>query len=58
MDEDRSKGKAKDIIGTGKEMAGKATDKKDLERKGEADQVEGKTQEAVGKAKEDPDKKK
>jgi uncharacterized protein YjbJ (UPF0337 family) len=51
MDEDRVKGKAKDVIGTAREAVGKATNDKKLERSGKADQVEGKVQNTVGKAK-------
>lgn len=51
MDEDRIKGKAKDVTGSVKEAVGKATGDKETERSGKADQVEGKVQEGVGKAK-------
>jgi uncharacterized protein YjbJ (UPF0337 family) len=51
MDEDRSKGKAKDVIGTAKETVGKAVGDKETERSGKADQVEGKVQKGVGEAK-------
>jgi uncharacterized protein YjbJ (UPF0337 family) len=51
MDDDRIKGKAKDVTGTLKEAAGKATGDKDTERSGRADQAEGKLQEGFGKAK-------
>jgi uncharacterized protein YjbJ (UPF0337 family) len=51
MDEDRTKGKAKDVLGTAKETVGKATGDKDTERSGKADQVEGKAQKGAGKAK-------
>jgi len=51
MDEDRAKGKAKDVIGTAKETVGKATGDRDTERRGKADQAEGKIQEGIGKAK-------
>jgi uncharacterized protein YjbJ (UPF0337 family) len=51
MDEDRIKGKAKDVIGTGKEAVGKATGNRQTERSGKADQVEGKVQKGVGEAK-------
>jgi uncharacterized protein YjbJ (UPF0337 family) len=51
MDEDRAKGKAKDVIGTAKEGVGKATGDRETERSGKADQVEGKVQEGFGKAK-------
>ena len=51
MDDDRIKGRAKDVKGTVKEAAGKATGDKDTERSGRADQAEGKVQEGFGKAK-------
>jgi uncharacterized protein YjbJ (UPF0337 family) len=51
MDEDRIKGKAKDIKGSVKESVGKATGDKETERSGKADQAEGKVQEGFGKAK-------
>lgn len=51
MNEDRAKGKAKDVLGTAKETVGKATGDKETERSGKADQVEGKVQKGVGKAK-------
>lgn len=51
MEEDRVKGKAKDVVGTAKEKVGKATGDKKTERIGKAEQVEGKVQEGVGKAK-------
>lgn len=51
MNEDRTKGKAKDVIGTAKETVGKATGDKKIERSGKADQVEGKVQKGVGEAK-------
>ncbi len=51
MDEDRTKGKAKDVGGTMKEAAGKALNDKDMERSGKADQAEGKLQKGVGEAK-------
>jgi uncharacterized protein YjbJ (UPF0337 family) len=49
--DDRSKGKAKDVIGSAKETVGKATGDKEIERSGKADQVEGKIQKGIGKAK-------
>ena len=52
MDEDRTKGKAKDVVGSAKETIGKATGDKKTERSGKADQVKGKVQKGVGKAKE------
>ncbi len=48
---DRIKGKANDIIGTGKEKAGRATDDPDLEAEGTEQKTEGKVQETVGKVK-------
>ncbi len=51
MDEDRSKGKAKDVAGSAKEKFGKATGDKETERSGKADQAEGKVQKGFGKAK-------
>lgn len=51
MNEDRAKGKAKDVLGTAKEAVGKATNDRETERSGKADQVEGKVQEGFGKAK-------
>ena len=51
MDEDRTKGQAKDVKGTVKEAWGKATGDKDSERSGRADQAEGKVQKGFGEAK-------
>ncbi|MYZ46603.1 CsbD family protein [Propylenella binzhouense] len=51
MDEDRAKGKTKDVVGTAKETLGKATGNKETERSGKADQIEGKVQKGVGEAK-------
>lgn len=51
MDEDRTKGKAKDVAGTAKEAVGKATGNKETERSGKADQAEGKVQKKAGEAK-------
>jgi uncharacterized protein YjbJ (UPF0337 family) len=51
MNEDRIKGKAKDVIGSARETVGKATNDKKLEHSGKADQVEGKVQKGIGKAK-------
>jgi uncharacterized protein YjbJ (UPF0337 family) len=51
MDEDRMKGKAKDVVGSAKETVGKATGDKETERSGKAEQVEGKVQKGVGEAK-------
>ena len=39
------------MIGSAKEMIGKATGNKETERSGKADQAEGKVQEGVGKVK-------
>lgn len=49
--EDQAKGKAKDIGGKLKEVAGDATNNEDLKREGQADQVEGKVQKGAGDAK-------
>ncbi|HSO47677.1 MAG TPA: CsbD family protein [Rhizobiaceae bacterium] len=51
MNEDRIKGKAKDVVGSARKAVGKATNDKKLERAGKADQVEGKVQNSMGKAK-------
>ncbi|MGZ3215271.1 CsbD family protein [Paracoccus sp. T5] len=51
MNEDRTKGQAKDVIGSAKETIGKAIGDKETERSGQADQVEGKVRKGVGKAK-------
>ena len=51
--EDQTDGKAKDIGGKVKEEIGNAVGNKDLEREGQADQVEGKVQKGVGDIKED-----
>ena len=51
MDEDRTKGKAKDVGGTLREAAGKAMNDKDMERRGKEDQAEGKLQKGFGEAK-------
>lgn len=48
MDDDRIKGKAKDVFGSAKETVGKATGDKETERDGQADQVEGKVQKGMG----------
>jgi uncharacterized protein YjbJ (UPF0337 family) len=47
MTTDRIKGKANDIIGTGKEKAGEATNDEELEAEGKAQGVVGKAKEAV-----------
>ena len=39
MDEDRTKGKAKDVVGSAKEKLGKATGDKDTEAEGHKDQA-------------------
>jgi len=51
MDADRVKGKAKDLLGQGKETTGDLTNDRDLQAEGQGDQAEGKTQETFGKAK-------
>ena len=51
--EDQTDGKAKDIGGKVKEEIGNAVGNEDLEREGQADQVEGKIQKGVGDIKED-----
>lgn len=51
MDDDRTKGKTKDLLGTAKEHVGKATGDKETERSGKADQAEGKIQKGIGEAK-------
>jgi len=51
MDDDRTKGKTKDVLGSAKETAGKAFGNKDMERRGKADQAEGKVQKGFGEAK-------
>jgi uncharacterized protein YjbJ (UPF0337 family) len=48
MHKDEAKGAAKDIKGSMKEAAGKATDNERLEAEGAAERVEGKVQKGVG----------
>lgn len=48
MHKDEAKGAAKDITGSVKEAAGKATNNPDLEAEGAAERVEGKVQKGVG----------
>ena len=48
MHKDEAKGAAKDIKGSVKEAAGKATGDERLEAEGAADRVEGKVQKGVG----------
>jgi uncharacterized protein YjbJ (UPF0337 family) len=48
MDKDRIKGSAQQAKGKVKEIAGKATGDKKLEREGKADKVGGKVRNAVG----------
>ncbi len=48
MHKDEAKGAAKDITGSLKEAAGKATGNERLEAEGVADRVEGKVQKGVG----------
>ncbi len=51
MDSDRIKGKAKDLMGQGKEGVGNVTHDSDLQAEGKGDQAEGNVQEKFGKAK-------
>lgn len=48
MDEDRTKGAAKNVGGKVKEGLGKALGDEKMKREGQADQVSGKVQNAVG----------
>ena len=48
MHKDEVKGAAKDIKGSMKEAAGRATDDPNLEAEGSAERVEGKVQKGVG----------
>ena len=48
MHKDEAKGAAKDIAGSMKEAAGKATGDERLEAEGAGDRVEGKVQKGVG----------
>jgi len=48
MHKDEAKGAAKDIKGSMKQAAGKATGNEQLEAEGAADRVEGKIQKGVG----------
>jgi uncharacterized protein YjbJ (UPF0337 family) len=48
MHKDEAKGAAKDIKGSMKEAAGKATSNERLEAEGAAERVEGKVQKGVG----------
>lgn len=52
MTMDRLKGKGKEVVGEGKERAGRATGDKDLEAEGRADKFEGKAQGVAGEARE------
>jgi len=52
MHKDEMKGAGKDIKGSVKEAAGRATNDPDLEAEGSADRVEGKVQKGVGALKE------
>ena len=52
MHKDEAKGAAKDISGSIKEAAGKATGNERLEAEGAAERVEGKVQKGVGALKE------
>ncbi len=51
MDEDRIKGKAKDIAGRAERQVGEWTGDEETQAEGAAKQVEGKVQNAWGKAK-------
>lgn len=51
MHKDEAKGAAKDIKGSIKEAAGRATGDERLEAEGTADRVEGKVQKGVGSLK-------
>lgn len=51
MDEDRAKGKAKDIAGRVERQAGEWTGDKDLQSEGAKDQAKGKVQNTWGKVK-------
>lgn len=51
MDQDKIKGKMKDIGGRVERQAGEWTGDKDLQAEGTKDQAKGKTQEAWGKVK-------
>jgi uncharacterized protein YjbJ (UPF0337 family) len=48
MHKDEAKGAAKDVKGTMKQAAGRATGDERLEAEGAADRVEGKVQKGVG----------
>lgn len=48
MHKDEAKGAAKDITGSMKEAAGKATGDRDLQAEGAAERLEGKVQKGVG----------
>lgn len=51
MDEDRTKGTGKKIVGNIKEKIGQVTGNKELENEGKADKGEGKVQNKVGETK-------
>lgn len=53
MNDDQSKGRAKDVGGKIKETAGDLTGNKKMEHEGQADQAEGKVQKTWGDAKDD-----
>jgi len=48
MHKDEAKGAAKDIVGSAKEAAGKATGNERLEAEGVGERIEGKVQKGVG----------
>ena len=52
MTNDKLEGKAKEVIGEGKERLGEATGDEEMEAEGTADKLEGKGQGMVGEAKE------
>jgi uncharacterized protein YjbJ (UPF0337 family) len=51
MHKDEAKGAAKDIVGSAKEAAGKATGNERLEAEGAGERLEGKIQKGVGAVK-------
>jgi uncharacterized protein YjbJ (UPF0337 family) len=51
MHKDEAKGAAKDVIGSAKEAAGKATGNERLEAEGAGERLEGKIQKGVGAVK-------
>lgn len=53
MDEDRTKGTGKKVVGSIKEAIGKVTGNKTLEEEGRTDKGEGKVQNKVGETKDE-----